>query len=80
MCHTLSSSSQTRFDWGGQWLGFERITRVPIQSSLVDFGLMSPEQTRWLREHNREVLRDIMPLLTRKEDDLARKWLRATCA
>lgn len=71
---------QTRFDWGGQWLGFERLTRVPIQASLVDGHIMSPEQAAWLKQHNALVLQDVMPLLTRKEDDLARQWLKAACA
>jgi Xaa-Pro aminopeptidase len=72
-------ATQTRYDWGGQWLGFERVTRVPIQTSLVDLDLMSKEQTRWLREHNKQVYDDLLPLLNRPGDEAARKWLKRTC-
>jgi hypothetical protein len=70
---------QTRYDFGGTWLGWDRITRVPIQASLVDFELLSSEQRMWLKKHNDTCRDDLMPLLTKKGDESVRKWLKKTC-
>lgn len=70
---------QTRYDFGGTWLGWERITRVPIQTSLVDFNLLSVEQRTWLKRHNEVCRDDLMPLLTLKGDERVRKWLKKAC-
>ncbi|GHJ86035.1 hypothetical protein NliqN6_2437 [Naganishia liquefaciens] len=70
---------KTRYDFGGTWLGWERITRVPIQTSLVDFELLSSEQKTWLKKHNETCRDDLMPLLTKKGDEAVRKWLKRSC-
>lgn len=61
-------------NFGGQWLGFERLTQIPIQASFVDHALLSKEEKRWLEGHNRECMKRVMPLLG--EDKRARKWLK----
>lgn len=69
--------SQTRYGFGkAPWLGWERVTRVPIQASLVDFDLLSKEEAQWLKEHNDQCIREVMPLLNRTGDEKARKWLK----
>jgi Xaa-Pro aminopeptidase len=68
---------QTKYNFGtAPWLGWERVTRVPIQPSLVDFSLLSKEETQWLKDHNAQAIAEVMPLLTRTGDENARKWLK----
>ena len=52
---------------------------MPIQTSLVDFNLLSSEQKTWLKKHNETCRDDLMPLLTKKGDEAARKWLQKSC-
>ena len=56
------------------WLGFERLTQVPIATNLVDHSLLSYAESRWLREHNADVKRRLLPLV--KDDRRATRWLR----
>lgn len=62
-----------------RWLGWERLTQVPIQSSLVDWSLMSKAEIRWLNDHNKSVEEAIMPQLTEDQDGPARDWLKRVC-
>lgn len=59
---------------GGTWLGFEYLTRVPIDRRMVDEPLLSPAERRWLQEHNDMVCRDVLPLV--RDDRRAVRWLR----
>ncbi|SJX61356.1 probable aminopeptidase P, cytoplasmic [Sporisorium reilianum f. sp. reilianum] len=66
---------ETHRDFGGvAWYGFERITQVPIATNLVDFTLLSYSEVRWLKEHNAEVRKKLLPLI--KDDKRAVRWLR----
>ncbi|KAG9043458.1 hypothetical protein FS837_009508 [Tulasnella sp. UAMH 9824] len=57
------------------WLAFERFTHVPIQTSrLVNYSLLSKDERRWLRNHNRTCREKLTPLL--QGDKRALKWLR----
>ena len=56
------------------WLGFERLTCVPIQSRMVLEHMLSKEEKEWIREHNRTCLYALETLL--REDKRAIKWLR----
>ena len=43
-------TSQTRREFNGDiWLGFERLTVVPIQSKMVKDGMLSKEEKQWLK-------------------------------
>ncbi|KAJ6610408.1 hypothetical protein B0H10DRAFT_1953894 [Mycena sp. CBHHK59/15] len=54
----------TRREFGGDiWMGFDRCTMVPIQTRLVDFSLLTKEETAWLEAHNKLCLRKLRPLL-----------------
>ncbi|PWZ03272.1 Creatinase/aminopeptidase [Testicularia cyperi] len=65
----------THRGFGGQpWYGFERITQVPIATNLVDHQLLSYEEARWLKEHNADVRKILLPLV--KDDRRATRWLR----
>ncbi|GAA5886886.1 hypothetical protein JCM16303_006749 [Sporobolomyces ruberrimus] len=64
----------TRRQFGDKkWLGFERFTMVPIQTKMVDFDLLSKEETKWLKEHNDTCREKLRPLV--KHDKRAAKWL-----
>lgn len=67
---------KTRYNYDkSPWLGWERITRVPIQTDLVDYELMTQDEKTWLKEHNEQCKREVMPLLNRPGDEKARQWL-----
>ncbi|KAI5481864.1 xaa-pro aminopeptidase [Pseudohyphozyma bogoriensis] len=57
-----------------RWLGFERFTTVPIQSSFVDYSLLSPAERKWLRKHNKLCVQKLAPLVA--GDKRALKWLK----
>ncbi|KAI0305476.1 Creatinase/aminopeptidase [Multifurca ochricompacta] len=56
------------------WLGFERLTCVPIQTRMVLDHMLSKEEKDWIREHNRACLNALEGLL--RDDKRALKWLR----
>ncbi|XP_059645968.1 aminopeptidase P2 [Cornus florida] len=53
------------------YLGFEKLTFVPIQTKLVDLSLLSVEEIEWLNSYHSEVWNKVSPLL----DGSARQWL-----
>lgn len=56
------------------WMGFERLTQVPIQKSLVDWELLSSREKQWLKSHNNSCKQAILPLI--QNDRRAVKWLK----
>jgi Xaa-Pro aminopeptidase len=56
------------------FLGFERLTCVPIQTRMVLEHMLTKEEKEWLREHNRACLTALEGLL--RDDKRALKWLR----
>lgn len=67
---------KTRRGFGGadKWLGFERLTVVPIDTRLVDWKLLTPDEARWLKEHNRWCRTKLLPLL--HGDKRAQRWVK----
>lgn len=57
-------------------LGFETLTRVPIQKKLIDFGLMTDLEVGWLDRYHGKVLRDLTPFMQIEEE---LKWLKKEC-
>jgi Xaa-Pro aminopeptidase len=57
-------------------LGFETLTFVPIERSLILPELLSADELAWLNAYHARVLEKIGPEL--EGDDLA--WLKAKCA
>ncbi|XP_063404101.1 xaa-Pro aminopeptidase 1-like isoform X1 [Mytilus trossulus] len=57
------------------FLGFETLTLVPYEPTLIDFSLMSPAQIDWMNIYHNKVQREIGPLIV--NDTLATAWLRA---
>nr|ATB19836.1 metallopeptidase M24 family protein [Juniperus oxycedrus] len=48
---------------GNSYLGFEKLTFVPIQSKLLDLSLMSPAEIEWLNNYHSEVWEKVSPLI-----------------
>lgn len=57
-------------------LGFESLTRVPIDRRLVDVSLLTDKEISWWNNYHQKVWEDICPSL--KGDDLI--WLKQACA
>ncbi|KAL5701872.1 Xaa-Pro aminopeptidase [Ranunculus cassubicifolius] len=58
---------------GTEYLGFEKLTFVPIQSKMVDLSLLSIAEVDWLNEYHSQVWDKVSPLL--EEGSAARQWL-----
>ncbi|KAK9137303.1 hypothetical protein Sjap_007897 [Stephania japonica] len=54
------------------YLGFEKLTFVPIQSKLIDSSLLSTAEVNWLNDYHAQVWEKVSPLL---EEGPARQWL-----
>jgi Xaa-Pro aminopeptidase len=57
-------------------LGFETLTFAPIDRSLIDTGMLSADERRWVDQYHAEVREIVGPQL--EGDDLA--WLERSCA
>ena len=57
-------------------LGFETLTHVPIERSLIVPGLLRASERAWLDDYHARTLALLAPLLTQDEAD----WLAAKCA
>jgi Xaa-Pro aminopeptidase len=57
-------------------LGFETLTLCPIERTLIDPGLLTPEERAWLDAYHARVAAALAPEMA--EDD--RAWLLAKCA
>ncbi|WRT68589.1 uncharacterized protein IL334_005567 [Kwoniella shivajii] len=70
---------ETLNDTSGRFLSFERVTQVPIQTSLVDYKLLTKSEIRWLNDHNTSVQDNLLPLLQDDQDAQTRDWLKKNC-
>lgn len=61
---------------GKRWLGFETLTRAPIDRRLIDLSLLTPAEVAWMDAYHALVWHDIAPLL----DDETRAWLKQATA
>lgn len=57
-------------------LGFETLSFAPIDRRLIDTGMLSPDERRWIDDYHAQVLELIGPDL----DGEAAAWLREQCA
>ncbi|QRW08650.1 Metallopeptidase family M24 [Ceratobasidium sp. AG-Ba] len=66
---------ETKGQFGGDiWLGFDRFTCVPIQTRMVKMEMLTKEERRWLKEHNRKCRDMLAPYL--EDDRRALRWIR----
>jgi len=57
---------------GKSFLGFEKLTKIPIQKKCIDKNLLTPIETEWINNYHAEVKAQVMPLIKTNE---ARQWL-----
>lgn len=57
---------------GKGFLGFERLTQIPIQTRLLDIDLLTDNEISWLNRYHDEVRVKISPLL---RTERAKEWL-----
>jgi Xaa-Pro aminopeptidase len=60
----------------GDWLGFETLTFVPIDRSLVDCSLLTRDEVEWWNSYHAQVQQIIAPQV----EGAALAWLKAQCA
>ena len=58
---------------GGTFLGFEKLTMVPIQHKCIDFELLTQNEVEWIDEYHAEIREKVTPLL---KSERAKKWLQ----
>ncbi|UMM12394.1 hypothetical protein L5515_001193 [Caenorhabditis briggsae] len=61
------------------FLGFQSLTLVPIQTSIVDKSLLTPSEITWLNEYHARVLREVGPVLRRVGKTEIYEWLQKAC-
>ncbi|KAA1472816.1 Creatinase/aminopeptidase [Dentipellis sp. KUC8613] len=68
-------SVKTKGQYNGDiWLGFQRLTSVPIQTKMVQENMLTRDEREWIIEHNRQCLADLEPYL--RDDKRALRWLK----
>jgi Xaa-Pro aminopeptidase len=60
---------------GLPWYGFDQLTFIPFDKKLIDFSLLTPAQTEWLRAYHQTILDKIGPTLSSEEA----LWLKKIC-
>ncbi|PSS10137.1 Xaa-Pro aminopeptidase P [Actinidia chinensis var. chinensis] len=70
LLHVEESDTPNRFGGIG-YMGFEKLTFVPIQAKLVDLSLLSVAEVDWLNNYHSQVWEKVSPLV----DGSARQWL-----
>ncbi|KAF6002118.1 Xpnpep2p [Cyanidiococcus yangmingshanensis] len=72
---------ETERNFGGQrFLGFERLTFVPIATNLLDLDQMTDDEIAWLNKYHREVYDRIAPCLEARHEHDVIAWLERACA
>ncbi|MXP40422.1 M24 family metallopeptidase [Altererythrobacter soli] len=59
----------------GEWLGFETLTLVPIDKTLVDRALLTPAEVAWWNAYHERVREVLAPQLEGED----RAWLQEAC-
>jgi len=60
----------------GQFLKFETLTLFPIDTTLIEFSLLTKEEVQWLNDYHVEVWEKLSPHLNEEE----KEWMKAKCA
>ncbi|WP_028967632.1 aminopeptidase P family protein [Sphingomonas phyllosphaerae] len=58
-----------------EMLAFETLTLAPLDTDLIDTGLLSASERHWVDDYHAIVARELAPLL----DEADRKWLESRC-
>ncbi|KAF9087825.1 hypothetical protein BGX23_007835 [Mortierella sp. AD031] len=71
----LVRNVETRHRFGGkQYLGFEHVTFVPIQTRMIERALLSRREVEWVNRYHAECLEKVTPYL--EKGSLGLKWLQ----
>jgi len=71
-------AKQTPFQFNmKQYLGFEHITLVPMQTSLIEKKLLTEAEVQWVNNYNQKCLETLAPRLADDKESLA--FLQAIC-
>ena len=62
---------------GRPFLGFERLTHIPIQKKLMEMSLLTPTEIQWINTYHKQIHDRVSPLL---KTDRAREWLISATA
>lgn len=74
-------NAQTPNNFGDKgYLAFENFTTVPIQTSLIDLSLLSPQERDWLNSYHVDVLAKLTPEIEAYGDARALAYLKRECA
>jgi len=57
---------------GRSFLGFERLTHIPIQQKLIDTNLLTPTEIGWINTYHQQVRDRVSPLL---KTERAKAWM-----
>jgi Xaa-Pro aminopeptidase len=60
----------------GQFLGFETLTLCPIDTSLIETALLSPEEKQWLNDYHLHVRKELKPLIREELADFLNELTR----
>ncbi len=63
----------------GPYFGFETLTFVPIDRSMVDTSLLTPQEIAWWNDYHAQVRNILLPQLTGPQDAGVRAWVEAGC-
>lgn len=65
---------------GRGFLGFEKLTMIPIQHNCMDFDLLAPDEIAWIDSYHAEIREKVAPFV---ESERGMRWLERftiTCA
>ena len=66
---------KTKREFNGEcWLGFERLTCVPIQAKMIKDGMLTKDEKQWVKDHNRRCLEKLESYM--RDDKRALAWLK----
>ena len=57
---------------GNGFLGFRKLTMIPIQKKMLVLDLLTDDDLKWLNNYHQDISSKVRPLLTSEE---AREWL-----
>eukprot|EP01062_Namystynia_karyoxenos_P028145 TRINITY_DN21386_c0_g1_i1.p1 TRINITY_DN21386_c0_g1~~TRINITY_DN21386_c0_g1_i1.p1 ORF type:complete len:711 (+),score=235.00 TRINITY_DN21386_c0_g1_i1:94-2226(+) len=69
----------TKYSVGGKkFIGFEQLTVVPLDAKLIDPGLLTPAEVRWVDNYHNTVRESLGPLVC--DDAALSRWIHDRCA
>jgi len=68
--------SPSPLEGGGDYLGFDTVTCVPIDTRLVEISMLTAQEKQWLNAYHAWVLEQLADMLDTQEQ----AWLKARCA